>query len=62
MDLFAKRPGAEQVTAMFFSVLRASAGNPDVDLVSLVPDAGYREAFANLSRNFSPYRQGVRAA
>lgn len=54
MDLFATRPRVEQVTSLFFSVLRASARNPDVDLASLVPDRGYREAFLNLSRNLAP--------
>src|SRR5262249_24034913 len=38
----------------FFSVLRASAADPDTELANLVPDAGYREAFINLSRNLAP--------
>ncbi len=54
MELFASRPKVEQVTSVFFSVLRASVSNPDEDLASLVPDKGYREAFLNLSRNLAP--------
>jgi hypothetical protein len=54
MELFAKRPEIEQVTSLFFSVLRASAADPEADLASLVPDKGYREAFLNLSRNLAP--------
>jgi hypothetical protein len=54
MDLFATRPNVEQVTSMFFSVLRASVSDPDVELTSLVPNQGYREAFLNLSRNLAP--------
>ena len=54
MELYASRPKVEQVTAMFFSVLRASASDPEADLTSLVPDKGYRAAFLNLSRNLAP--------
>lgn len=54
MELFEAHPEVEQVTSVFFSILRASASDPDVELRSLVPDAGYREAFLNLSRNLAP--------
>jgi hypothetical protein len=54
MHLFVSQPSAEQVTERFFSILRASAKNPDTDLPALVPDRGYREAFVNLSRNLAP--------
>jgi hypothetical protein len=54
MELFAQRPEVERVTSMFFSILRASVADPDQDLVSLVPDKGYREAFLTLSRNLAP--------
>jgi len=48
------RPKLERVTETFFQVLRASANDPDKELTSLVPDAQYRAAFLNLTRNLSP--------
>ena len=54
MEMFAVRPPVERVTSMFFSVLRASARDPEADLASLVPDEGYRTVFLNLSRNLAP--------
>ena len=56
-ELFAPkdRPRPDQITSAFFSVLRASAGaDPERELTSLVPDSGYRQAFASLSRNLAP--------
>ena len=55
MGLFeADRPTVERVTAVFFSILRASAGNPEVELQDVVPDQAYREVFLNHSRNLAP--------
>lgn len=55
MGLFeSDRPTVERVTAVFFSILRASAGNPEVELQDVVPDQAYREAFLNHSRNLAP--------
>jgi hypothetical protein len=48
------RPKLERVTETFFQVLRASANDPDKELTNLVPDAQYRAAFLNLTRNLSP--------
>lgn len=54
MELFATRPEVEQVSSVFFRVLRASVSSPDGDLAAVVPDKGYREAFLSLSRNLAP--------
>jgi hypothetical protein len=54
LDLFEQRPNVDEITSTFFSVLRATAMDPDVELASLVQDRGYREAFLNLSRNLAP--------
>jgi hypothetical protein len=48
------RPKVERVTATFFRVLRASATDPEHELLKLVPDPQYRAAFLNLSRNLAP--------
>ena len=48
------RPTVERVTATFFQVLQATAGNPETDLPTLVHDPLYREAFLSLSRNLAP--------
>lgn len=48
------RPKLERVAETFFQVLRASANDPDKELTNLVPDAQYRAAFLNLTRNLSP--------
>lgn len=48
------RPKVERVTATFFRVLRASAGDPEHELPIVVPDTQYREAFLSLSRNLAP--------
>jgi hypothetical protein len=48
------RPKLEQVTNTFFKVLRATATDPENELVKLVPDVKYRGAFLNLARNLSP--------
>ncbi|MBI3807845.1 MAG: hypothetical protein HY281_10110 [Nitrospirae bacterium] len=48
------RPKVERVTATFFQVLQATAGNPETDLPTLVQDPLYRGAFLSLSRNLAP--------
>ena len=54
MGLFeTDRPTVEKVTAVFFSILRASAG-PEAEIEDVVPDQGYREVFLNHSRNLAP--------
>lgn len=56
-ELFAPvdRPRPDQITSTFFSVLRASSSDdPERELATVVPDSGYREAFASLSRNLAP--------
>lgn len=56
-ELFAPldRPRPDQITSTFFSVLKATTSeDPHRELTNLVPDSGYREAFASLSRNLAP--------
>lgn len=48
------RPKVERVTATFFTVLRATAGDPEVELPTVVQNLEYREAFLSLSRNLAP--------
>jgi hypothetical protein len=48
------RPKVENVTATFFSILRATAGDPEKELPAVVSDAEYRAAFVSLSRNLAP--------
>jgi hypothetical protein len=48
------RPKIEGVTATFFSVLRATSSGKEEELSVVVPDAGYRSAFLNLSRGLAP--------
>ena len=50
----ANRPKVERITAMFFDVLRASASDPEAELLAVVPDTQYREAFLSLSRSLAP--------
>ncbi|HEV3110384.1 MAG TPA: hypothetical protein VGY99_07805 [Candidatus Binataceae bacterium] len=49
-----EKPKIEEVTETFFRVLRATADDPENDLLNVVPDKEYREAFLNLSRNLAP--------
>jgi hypothetical protein len=54
-QLFASdRPKVESITATFFSILRATAGDAEKELVAVVSDAEYRAAFVSLSRNLAP--------
>lgn len=48
------RPKLDQVTHTFFTVLKASATDPEAELGSLVPNAEYRGAFLKLARNLAP--------
>lgn len=48
------RPQVDRVTTTFFDVLRATAGDPETQLSSVVHDSQYREAFLSLSRNLAP--------
>ncbi|MGH7988561.1 MAG: hypothetical protein ACREQX_20055 [Candidatus Binataceae bacterium] len=48
------KPKIENVTTIFFNVLRASANDPEGALPAIVPRSEYREAFLNLSRNLAP--------
>jgi hypothetical protein len=48
------RPKVEDLTAKFFSILRATATDPEKELPAVVPNRQYREAFLSLSRNLSP--------
>jgi hypothetical protein len=40
-----EKPKIEEVTETFFRVLRATADDPENDLLNVVPDKEYREAF-----------------
>jgi hypothetical protein len=48
------RPQVERVTKTFFRILRASAGDAEAELPTVVSDPQYREAFLSLSRNLAP--------
>ena len=50
----ANRPKVERVTATFFDILRASASDPEAELLAVVPDTQYRVAFLSHARNLAP--------
>lgn len=47
-------PRVEQVTQKFLDIVRASAQDPQGELVQVVPDEGYRDTFLKLTRNLAP--------
>jgi hypothetical protein len=54
----ANKPKIEQITTTFFRVLRASANDPEGELLQVVPDKEYRGAFLHLSRSLAPTQRG----
>ena len=49
-----ERPQVEAVAMTALEILRASAEDPDGELVQLVPDPDYRTTFLTLARNLAP--------
>jgi hypothetical protein len=54
----ANKPKIEHITTTFFRVLRASANDPEGELLQVVPNKEYRDAFLNLSRSLAPTPRG----
>lgn len=48
------KPSVQRLTETFLQILRASANDPEKELVEIVPEKGYRDAFLRLSRNLAP--------
>lgn len=54
-ELFAPRgPNPEEIAGRFLAILRASAEDPEQELMNVVPDEEYRDTFLKLARNLAP--------